>query len=106
MTTFTCPCCNSQIKAPPDVSSLAEVGGGLGRQIVKALVAVYPRGLEREQIVERIYAGSQAPLTVEWVIAVQMGRLRKLLEPHGWTIPRQGGKGGHERGVYKLVPLA
>lgn len=43
MTSFTCPCCNSRIPAPPKVEALADLGAGHLRKILLALIDAYPR---------------------------------------------------------------
>jgi hypothetical protein len=105
MTSFTCPCCNSRIPAPPKVEALADLGAGHLRKILLALIDAYPKGLTREQIIGHMYdIDADVPLTVEYVVSTQMGNIRKLLQPYGWTVPKNVA-GGHAIAVYRLQTL-
>lgn len=47
---------------------------------------------------------ADVPLTVEYVVSTQMGNIRKLLQPYGWTVPKNVA-GGHAIAVYRLQTL-
>jgi len=105
MTTFTCPCCNSTIQAPPDVTALGSLATGVKGAVLRQLIASYPRGVTMYDLISEVYDGASEPDNAYHVVAIATSDLRYLLKPYGWTIPSIRG-GGHDRGSYKLQPLA
>lgn len=104
MTLFTCPCCNSQIPAPPDVASLEHLATGVKGAVLRQLIAAYPRGVAMYDLIAEVYAGASEPDNAYHVVAIATSDLRYMLKRHGWTIPPIRG-GGHDRGAYRLTPL-
>ena len=103
--TFTCPCCGSTIAAPPDVSALAQVATGVKGSVIRQLISVYPKGVSMFDLISEVYSGVCESDNAYHVVAIATSDLRYLLKPYGWTIPSIWG-GGHDRGSYKLQPLA
>ena len=105
--TFTCPCCGGHIGEAAPLSALVEaVSSPTRRAIVELLSARAGRPVMRDAILERVYGGRAdgGPDTADKVIMTQVSRLRREIEPFGWTITH--GKGGSgERAQWKLIPL-
>lgn len=77
----------------------------VARTIVNALVRAYPRGVDAEDMISRIYSGSREPEHANVTLAVQISRLREKLPAYGWTIPRcVAGRGNVA--VYRLERIA
>lgn len=57
------------------------------RRIVHTLADVYPRRLSAEQIADRVYADDPdgGPIGARKSIGVHLHRLRKKIQPMGWT---------------------
>lgn len=105
MTTFTCPCCNSEIPSPPDVQALSRLFVGVKGSILRRLVRTYPQGASMSELIDETYEGARQPDNAYHVVAIAISRMRQDLKRHGWTIPPNRG-GGHDTVLYKLAPLA
>ncbi|GAA5543773.1 MULTISPECIES: helix-turn-helix domain-containing protein [unclassified Brucella] len=77
------------------------------KNIVDALTAIYPRRIYIDDLVDNVYAfdPNGGPDGAQNVVRVQISRLRKMLPPHGWTIPKQSCGRGNQ-GFYYLEPIA
>ena len=105
MRSYTCPCCNSTIQAPPDVSALGQLATGVKGSVIRQLIASYPRGVTMTDLIAETYRGADEPDNAYHVVAIATSDLRTLLRPYGWTIPRNRG-GGHDAAAYRLEALA
>lgn len=100
MTTLCCPSCGSPL-AGGDVPPAALLDlplGGQRRILLAQLVAAYPKPVTVSRLIHELYSdridgGPDRPANV---ISVHLVRLRQMIEPYGWTIPRMraGGLGG------------
>lgn len=101
-----CPCCNQPVEG---VSPHALLDIALTNQekiVLEQLINGYPRRVARDHLIDAIY-GDRADggaLTAPNVISVLIGKIRKKVEPHGWTIPCSKGGTGHY-GAYSIEPL-
>jgi hypothetical protein len=77
---------------------------GQQRVVLSILCDVYPGGLTSVELVERMYKGTRdyGPDGAPSVLKAQIARLRRLLAPRGWTIPK-GYRGRNHPGFYQLV---
>lgn len=103
---FECPHCHTKLADPAPLSALADVQLGFHmRNMLDALVKAYPGGITRNKMVDVLYAGAAVTLTADNIVSVTVIRLRKHLEPHGWTMRRNRAAPGVE-GQYKLEKIA
>lgn len=101
---YTCPCCNSPIQAPPDVTALSALATGVKGSVLRQLIATYPVGCQMPDLINEAYRGAAEPDNAYHVVAIAVSELRRHLAPFGWTIPVNRG-GGHDRANYRLQPL-
>lgn len=75
--------------------------------IIEALSDAYPRRMHMRDLVDNVYAfdPNGGPENAVGVIRTTMVGLRKMLPPHGWTIPKQSCGRGNQ-GFYYLEPVA
>lgn len=94
----TCPCCGQPVDRMP-AKGLAELVDGYRRRIVEELASVYPGSMTMEQLIHALYGDDPegGPLAADNSISVYNWRIRKVIEPHGWTIPLQSKAGAHYR---------
>lgn len=94
----TCPCCGSLVDQMPALG-LAEFLDGYRRKIVEELASVYPGSMTMAEMIHALYGDDPdgGPLAADNSISVYNWRIRKVIEPHGWTIPVQGKAGAHFR---------
>lgn len=100
-----CPCCGGEVDEVP-IDALNDIQmSAVGRTILRQLQAVYPSGVSKTKLIFEIYGmRDNQPDTAPNVVTIAVGRLRKHIEPHGWTIPAN--QGGKEVGaVYRLERL-
>lgn len=102
-----CPCCGQEVetgKTPVDALRDAQMGS-VPRTIITALAEAYPRAVGAEHLIERVYQGDNEPAWARSGISVQIYRIRKKIEPFGWTVTKgRPGRGNTSR--YKLEPLS
>ena len=93
-----CPCCGSEIDQTPALG-LVEVVQGLSRTLVTELAMAYPGTVSMERLIDVLYGDDPqgGPLSADNAISVYNWRIRKVIEPLGWTIPRQNHGGAHYR---------
>lgn len=104
MTTYCCPTCGAATESAMPVNSLADLQlGSVEREIVAALVSVFPRHMLTERLADRVYADHPdgGPETGGRSLQVTICRLRKRLQPYGWTIPK--GRSGPGSPGYRLA---
>jgi hypothetical protein len=74
------------------------------RVMLRTLVDRYPHAIDLPSMTDRLFSGSNAPISGDRQTQVYASRLRKLLAPHGWTV--SGSKGGRgNTGIYRLERL-
>lgn len=103
-----CPCCLQPMaaaKAPVDALESVPFSR-LEHRIVTAMLESYPRTVNMQNLINACYwddpnGGPDNPATT---VMVTIGRLRKKLPPHGWTIPRNKAGNGNIA-HYRLVPV-
>lgn len=109
MTEIVCPCCGRGLRAPslPLQGLLSVPLPKAGRRIVEALVKAFPRAVPMAVLLDAVYFDDPegGPATADNVVRVAMIRVRRELEPLGWTIPRGRFQGRDFLG-YRLTPLA
>lgn len=102
--TVKCPCCGSDAKTL-SASSLEHVPMTASqREIVAMLAKRYPSGMSVDQIADRLYAMNPngGPDTAHNVVHVQLHRLRKAIEPLGWTAKAKG-RHGHDIALQRIA---
>lgn len=103
--TIACPCCGKPMEVDkPD--NLAELPMSIMQKtILKRLIKAYPDSVGTDAMQDHVYSGvGNPPLSATNIMAIQMKRLRGLLNRHGWTIPAErGGRGNHGR--YRLMKV-
>lgn len=98
-----CPCCNQPINADrAPMESLREVGlSGTQRRILTILVDANGRYVDKGFMIDTIWGraahgGSSDP---DSILGTLYARIRKSIEPYGWTISRdirgRGAEGRH-----------
>lgn len=98
-----CPCCGHPITAPIQARELAGAFGPTHfRSLSIALAEAYPRALTKDQLLGVMYAGAREPEGAYEVLKATLPKLRKALQPYGWTVSKSsGGRGQHGR--YRLI---
>lgn len=97
-----CPCCDTEIAAPPDVSALREVRyGSQAYQLVLVLIAVYPRSVSLSDLVAEVY-GRREPEWPEDSLRSLISYTRRKIKPYGWSISASRGA---SVGTYKLTSV-
>lgn len=70
--------------------------------IAKVLLSRFPNGTARYCLLEDIYGGrDQQPEDAEMCLQTHISKMRRKLEPHGWTIE----KSVRHSASYRLVKL-
>lgn len=102
---YSCPCCGGFIgeaAKPEDVS----VGlRGHKRTMFKVLSRNIGRPVSKEDFIREMYGmrADGGPDDAGNVVCVEMLRLRRAIEPFGWTISSTGRAG--LKAEYRLIPL-
>jgi len=103
--TATCPCCGQPmaVERPTNLASLPM--SIMQQTILRRLIKAYPASVDTDAMQDHVYSGvGDPPLSAGTIMAIQMNRLRKILNRHGWTVPTErGGRGNHAR--YRLMKL-
>lgn len=96
-----CPCCGQTVTPPGRLQALMPELGPVSGALLRVLMAA-DRPLSQRELAERVYAGAVdgGPSAAEQVIAVTARRLRRQIEPLGWTIRSAPWLG------YRLAPVA
>jgi hypothetical protein len=93
-----CPCCGQSVSGAVPVGGLKALlrGQPTAEAIIDVLAKVYPSGLPRQAIADRVYArlSSGGPPSAENVISVTLHRLRPLLKDSGWRVAGARGRNG------------
>lgn len=96
-----CPCCGQKLLGDIPASALSAATDlrPVERRVVEALAQVYPKGLTRRQLADRVYANDPTggPLSAERCIDVHLHYVRKKLSPLGWMAGRTGNRAGYLR---------
>lgn len=104
---FICPCCGGFIgeaAAPVHVSKL--LGNGYRRTLFEYMSRHVGEVVERDVLMAAIYGNRKdgGAMTAGEIVVNEMGRLRRAIEPYGWTI--DGASPGRGRkAVYRLIPM-
>ncbi len=71
-------------------------------QLIRTLIAAYPNGKSGEELLSAMHGGSHygPPRTATNGASVMVWRLRRRLEPHGWTIAA-----AYRGGQYRLMAV-
>jgi hypothetical protein len=82
---------------------LVDAVEGKSRILVERLAKAYPGSVTMERMIQALYADDPdgGPERADNAISVYNWRIRKVIEPLGWTIPRQNHGGAN----YRLVRL-
>lgn len=102
-----CPTCGQELPASEvPVTALLEVAyGGIGTNIVAALVDVYPRGMRLSALVDDVWGHDPngGPDAANNAIHVTLYRIRPRMEQLGWTVSKPGP--GKREAVYRIMPF-
>lgn len=103
---YSCPCCGGDIGEAASLEAVAEaVSSPTRNTILSMLIRSIGRPVLRDAMIDRLY-GDRAdggPERAANIIMVQVSRLRREIEPFGWTITN--GKGGAgENAQWRLIP--
>lgn len=98
-----CPCCGKPLDGALPAESLAEVPASpIDRAILATLIEAYPAAVEPHLLLIGVYSNSAKGAAN--TLSVHISRLRKTLQPYGWTIPyNSGGPGNAARYRLKAV---
>lgn len=97
MTEFNCPCCGRSMGQVQDPAQIPM--SPVRKTVVKALPATV------EQLALAVYGSREnTPDIQHQSLRVIIGQVRKLLEPHGWTIDRSSPGRGNSK-IYQLARL-
>lgn len=103
--TAPCPCCGQPmtVSKPDELAQLPM--SIMQRTILRRLIKAYPDSVGTDTMQDHVYSGvGDPPLSASNIMAIQMKRLRGILNRHGWTVPTErGGRGNHGR--YRLMKL-
>lgn len=103
---YVCPCCQGFIgEAAPIEMVLERVPRGQQKAILGLLSQRIGRTVAKSSMMSALFDARPdgGPELADNVINAQMCRLRKLVEPHGWSIITTGGGRGSET-FYRLLP--
>ena len=101
-----CPTCHRPMSAHAPVDALKDARlEPQCRLIVDLLASAYPRAVSLERIYDELYGfdPNGGPDNPSGVVAVRITKLRRQIEPYGWTVPYNRGLGGSGR--YRLAPI-
>jgi DNA-binding response OmpR family regulator len=104
---FSCPCCGSDIGEAASLDAVAEaVSSPTRNTILEMLARNIGRPVRRDTMIDRLYGDRPdgGPDAASSILMVQVSRLRREIEPFGWTV--SNGKGGAgDRAQWRLIPL-
>ena len=100
-----CPCCNSEIDELELERLIYLPYSPILATIIRRMVKSHPIGVSMSALLFEVYGtrGNQ-PDNASNCIALAMLRLRRKIEPLGWTVPKGGGGRDHAQ-LYRLVRL-
>lgn len=98
---IVCPCClQSRSKLRPEALLGAHIVG-TPRAILRELVS-HPDGISAEELASRVYGTTKHLAPDSKTISMAVSRLRTMIEPYGYTIPKNKKVRG---ATYRLAPL-
>lgn len=102
-----CPCCNQPINADrASMDALVELRlTSLELAVLQTLIDAYPRYVQRGRLIDAVWGDDidGGPENATNILFIVSGRLRKKIEPYGWTISRNvKGLGSQKR--HRLEP--
>ncbi|OAP40377.1 hypothetical protein AU381_00165 [Sinorhizobium glycinis] len=103
---YTCPCCNGYIgEAAPIDMVLERVPRGQQKAILELFAKRIGRTVAKAALISSLFDARPdgGPDLADNLINVQVSRLRKVVERHGWSIVTTGGGRGSET-FYRLIP--
>lgn len=97
----TCPCCGGPMSADIRVVEALYLPN-YERRVLDALLSAFPRAMYCESIASVIYslAPNGGPVSGRNNVHVYLHRIRRKLEPHGWTVGSD-----YQGGPVRLRPL-
>lgn len=103
----TCPTCGGYLGEAAPLEAVRErISSGLTMTIYDVLSRSSGRLVSPDAILGAMYGGSAdgGPLNANAVLHVTVSRLKKQIEPFGWTISSVG-RGSGNRASYRLIPM-
>ncbi|WP_105436387.1 winged helix-turn-helix domain-containing protein [Neorhizobium tomejilense] len=107
---FTCPCCGGFIGEAAPISTIVEsMNSRVSRRLLERLGRKPGASVSRDAIIDYCYSDDPTggPERADNVFRVMVCRLRKVIEPYGWTIQCVTGRGPSSDGagaLYRLIP--
>lgn len=103
---YSCPCCGGHIGEAASIDSVSDaISSPTRNAILEMLARSIGRPVRRDAMIDRLY-GDRAdggPDRAVNILMVQVSRLRREIEPFGWTI--SNGRGGSgELAQWRLIP--
>lgn len=99
-----CPCCGGETPDVPIDELLGLDLSDMEERMMTLLHSIYPRGMQMDAMLMRLYEGRNEPENADLSVRVTMTRLRKKLEKAGWTVPH-GHTGRGYNTKYRLERL-
>lgn len=100
-----CPCCGGEVDELSLERLLYLPYSPVLMTVIRRMVKSHPIGVSMDTLLFEVYgANGNQPENASNCISLAMLRLRKKIEPLGWTVPK--GTGGRDHGqLYRLVRL-
>lgn len=95
---MNCPCCGAEMHTP-GLAALRHVRvTPFQRKVLDVLINTFPKALSARQLANRVYADDPngGPENSENCISVYLCRIRKAIQPLGWTA---GARGNEQEGI-------
>jgi DNA-binding response OmpR family regulator len=106
MLQLSCPCCGHNIGSAAPLDAVQGALTGHMRSIFDELSRRPGQMVSKERLLSAMYDAdwSGGPENAEHVMFINIHRMRKKIEPFGWTIVSRG-RGRGNVGLYRLIPI-
>lgn len=103
---FTCACCGGFIGEASSIDFVRDnISPGHQRRIFDRLAARIGRDVSKDVLVDALYAdrADGGPTHAENIVSIEITRLRRAIEPFGWSLISRG-RGSGNKAHYRIIP--